>query len=366
METLPDHSDVVIIGAGVAGLSAAYFLAKVGVQTTVIDRTVTPSGASARCIGVPWLGFLDTPWRLEQAIGDGRTSEILSLCRENSELAHTLVPTKTATWVWANQGNTLDNEWLHSLHVLKKNQFSVYPFESKLQTMNGIQFPHQWRIAPIEGLNALQKRCLDHQALICRGIEALDVGLTAQGSVVHTNRGSITADAVVFATGAWTGSLLDGFSNKVVAVREHVQTGRWCTEGSNASVRAQNGYIQWQSHQKGWSISGARWATPHLEVGETDDTKTPSAISAALVQFRNGLNPSPTDPSGARSYLWAKTCDGLPILGPLPGQSTWICCTGFMGNDWGFGIRAGKAVADGLLSGTAPGIPEWLTATRFL
>lgn len=366
MHHIPNHSDVVVIGAGVAGLSAAYFLAKAGVQTTIIDGSTAPKGASARAIGIPWLGFLDTPWRLEQALGPTRTEILLSLCRENFALAQTLVPTTPTTWIWANSGDMLANEWTKSCAILTKNQIEAAPFSSNENTLHGIQLPDQYLVEPKQGLCALEEKCRLHNATLHRGVSATDVALTSGGTVLTTNHGPLTADAVIFATGAWTGLLLDGFQDKIVPVREHVQTGTWQSPGPKTCIRAQNGYVHWRSESTRWWISGARWATPHFEIGETEDTNTPHAISEALNQVRSQLNPSPIDRVETWSYLWAKTCDGLPILGPVPGRSTWISCTGFMGNDWGFGIRAGKAVADGLLSGTAPGIPEWLTATRFL
>ena len=292
--------------------------------------------------------------------------ELLNLCQENSALARTLLPTQPVTWIWANHGTMVEDEWTPSLDVLLKNNVHASRFTSRDGTLRGIQLPEQWTIDPTDGLHTLEKHCRSHDVNICRGIRANDVSIDPLGTVVCTNRGTIRADAVVFAAGAWTGELLDGFSDKVTPVREHVHLGVHEGVKTPQVIRAQNGYIQWRSSASGWAISGARWATPHLEMGEQDTSQTPEPISTALNQFRAHLTEHCPDPQAVQRYLWAKTCDGLPIIGPVPGRSTWVCCTGFMGNDWGFGIRAGKAVADGLLSGTAPGIPDWLTATRFL
>jgi thioredoxin reductase len=50
-DALPDHSDVVIIGSGFAGLSAAMELGRNGVQVTVIDAGIIGIGASSRAAG---------------------------------------------------------------------------------------------------------------------------------------------------------------------------------------------------------------------------------------------------------------------------------------------------------------------------
>ena len=47
VQTLPAASEVVVIGGGAVGLSAAYVLAQRGVETVVLERNQVGSGASA-------------------------------------------------------------------------------------------------------------------------------------------------------------------------------------------------------------------------------------------------------------------------------------------------------------------------------
>ena len=119
------------------------------------------------------------------------------------------------------------------------------------------------------------------------------------GTVVCTNRGTIRADAVVFAAGAWTGELLDGFSDKVTPVREHVHLGVHEGVKTPQVIRAQNGYIQWRSSASGWAIS-ERAGLRHLEMGEQDTSQTPEPISTALNQFRAHLTEHCPDPQAVQ------------------------------------------------------------------
>ena len=48
---MPDSSDVVVIGAGVVGCSVAYYLAREGVNVTLLEREAIGSGASAHATG---------------------------------------------------------------------------------------------------------------------------------------------------------------------------------------------------------------------------------------------------------------------------------------------------------------------------
>jgi glycine/D-amino acid oxidase-like deaminating enzyme len=65
-------------------------------------------------------------------------------------------------------------------------------------------------------------------------------------------------------------------------------------------------------------------------------------------------------------WLDTHTCDGLPIVGPLPGSARRIACTGFCGNDWGLATAAASAIAHGLLGKGEPDIPRVLAASRFV
>jgi glycine/D-amino acid oxidase-like deaminating enzyme len=60
------------------------------------------------------------------------------------------------------------------------------------------------------------------------------------------------------------------------------------------------------------------------------------------------------------------TCDGLPIVGPLPGRVQHISCLGFNGRPWSHAFRAAKAVRDGLMGGRSTGMPEILSPQRFV
>jgi len=48
---MTQHSDLLIIGAGILGLSHAYAAAKRGLKVKVFERSATPLGASVRNFG---------------------------------------------------------------------------------------------------------------------------------------------------------------------------------------------------------------------------------------------------------------------------------------------------------------------------
>ena len=48
---MPKTADVVVIGAGVVGCSVAYYLAREGINVTILERDAIGSGASAHATG---------------------------------------------------------------------------------------------------------------------------------------------------------------------------------------------------------------------------------------------------------------------------------------------------------------------------
>lgn len=49
--TLPKRADVVIVGAGIMGCAAAYYLAKQGVRAVVLDKSRIAGQQSTRALG---------------------------------------------------------------------------------------------------------------------------------------------------------------------------------------------------------------------------------------------------------------------------------------------------------------------------
>lgn len=110
------------------------------------------------------------------------------------------------------------------------------------------------------------------------------------------------------------------------------------------------------------TLVGARWATPHLEVGETDPTASPRVHTMLARLARQDFDL----PVGASvAGIVAESCDGLPIVGPIPGRPRVVVCVGFgaAGLTWGFGAAA--AVVDGLLGRAGDPVPPALSTARF-
>jgi glycine/D-amino acid oxidase-like deaminating enzyme len=78
---LPQRTDVVVIGGGYTGLSAARILARAGAQVTVIERAPLGTGASTRNAGIVLTGFRRGAHSLVRAVGAVRARELFDAAR---------------------------------------------------------------------------------------------------------------------------------------------------------------------------------------------------------------------------------------------------------------------------------------------
>jgi len=100
------------------------------------------------------------------------------------------------------------------------------------------------------------------------------------------------------------------------------------------------------------TLLGARWAEPHLGVGDTHTAPSPAVVAALLRLAAQDHPPPPGAPPGApevETFVTAESCDGLPIVGALPGQPRVHVCTGFGALGPTYGPAAAHHLADALL-----------------
>lgn len=81
-DDLPDRTDVAIIGAGLAGLSAARNLARTGARVTVLDAHQPGFGAATRNHGMVG-GGLKLPADIDRVLGKERADQIRQNARDS-------------------------------------------------------------------------------------------------------------------------------------------------------------------------------------------------------------------------------------------------------------------------------------------
>jgi len=407
-ERLPEAADVVVIGAGIAGSSAAYALAKKGLQVALLDKGVVGGEQTSRNWG--WCrqqhrDLRELPLAQKSLQIWGELSQELGLdtgFRRTGLVYVTTRPADLAQWeAWTLRARDYQ---MHS-HILSAAEAKAMTPGSTVDWLGGVHSPSDGRAEPAlagpaiaEG--ARKKGATIHQNCAARGLD-IEAGKVAG---VVTERGRIRARAVLAAGGAWTSMLLrhhglrlpqagvrstsffteaapqvteGGLSMPDVTIRRRLDGGYTVgASGRGVLELSPQGLIYarqfWPTFKKRRSLlrlsigrsffsgpeSLTRWTLDGISPFERVRTLDPPPDAA---QIRMGLArlavnyPALAGLKVAASWggLIDSTPDGIPVISavdPLPGL---YVSTGFTGHGFGIGPAAGQLAAD-LIAGDPP------------
>ena len=357
----PERVQVAVIGGGLTGMAVASGLRDHGVEVHLFEAGDTLAGGMAtRGMGIASTLLLDLPFRLIQAVGLQTARDILRFTAEGvrawgDDLHQTGV-------VYATKGTAEAEEIPLNLRALADLGIDARPWSS---TVDGLG--DGW-ILPSDGLLDLERvtrrmaLALPHSTASCAvAIEDDDSDLRVRFEDGRT----VLADIVVMTGGA---QVTPWAADKFHPVRHQALATQAVDTLIPQPMHIQYGYTSALQRPSGEVfLSGCRWATPHLEMGETDDTVISEAVDARLSGFLHQHWPALSRASVTHRWtaIMTFTCDGLPILGPLPGRPRIISCGGFGAYGPSFALRAAQAVVDGIMTGESPGVPECFTTRRF-
>ena len=373
---LPDRADAVVIGGSLAGLAVARELARAGNRVVVLEaRADVGRGVVGRDPGVITGGLPEHPWRLEEAIGTSKTNLLYGLSRRGLAAARARVGGGEPALHAAVDQREL-GELDKSAETLRGLGETVERLDAEAtnEALQGTEFTGAMRVTgecavDVEALvHAVAREAEEAGATIVVGTAARRIRTDAKAQRVETEHGDIEADAVVVCGDHHMRQVLPPLDGKIIPVREHairLPRDAWIPAG-----RAQYGYVTWRSDadhdgQGGLRLSGCRWATQHMEVLETDERPRQVVIDKLLGFAARHFGLEGREPTHTWARILSATCDGLPILGPMPGDPTVVCCLGFQGYAAALALAAGEDVARGLLTGRSP-LPDWLAPSRFL
>jgi glycine/D-amino acid oxidase-like deaminating enzyme len=359
---MPGRADVVVIGAGVTGLSIAQRLISQGVDVLVVEaKEQIGCGMATRGSGIASVLLLDPPFRLIQAVGLDVARDITRFTRESISLwGPKLEPVGVG---YLPKGETENQEVQANLAAMDALELQAKPWTDHgyPELGNGWTQPLG---GSIDGASVVAE--LAYGVPIVTGQRVLSIDDDQFDLAVRTHTGgTIRADLVIMSGGA---QLTDWATNKFHPVRHQALATEAVSPCVPFPIHMQYGYTSVRQTVSGQVVvSGCRWATPHLEVGETDDTVINPSVHARLSAFMDQHLPLLSDASITHQWsaIMTFTCDGLPVIGPLPGRPRIISCGGFGAFGPSLSPRAAKAVVDGITTGESPGVPECFSTRRF-
>jgi glycine/D-amino acid oxidase-like deaminating enzyme len=384
--TLPPGCDVAVIGGGLAGLLAADRLQRAGAAVVLVEGVSGPSPATDRSLGIVGLGWIDSPARLVSGLGEttARGLHAWSALAIESLVATAVdlgVPIER-TGSWRVSLDDLEAvEWRESARLLAAwglaDARECTTEERDRLTSGGATgavFVPGDGLADVPAITrSLRARFLSAGGVAVRGDARLDD--VAGAPLVRLGAGELRCELAVVAAGASAPSVHPFFASCVYPVR--VQGLRLAAQHlprapEPAPVIARHRFEAWhRDRDGGLRFVGCRWgAQPEMEAGVTDDEALSDGVSRAQDGFlASHLGVRAEAPRERWAGIVAYTCDGLPLLGPLPGAPKVLALLGWAG--WGMGLmaRAVDEITAAVLGEPPPdgaGTPRWLQARRLL
>jgi glycine/D-amino acid oxidase-like deaminating enzyme len=420
--TLPTRVDVVVIGGGIIGVSAAYSLAKKGHSVALVEKGRIAGEQSSRNWGwcrqqnrdrreLPLMKHSMELWSgLDREIGADMGF------RRTGLIYVTKSPAELATWeAWVKMAREFQ---VHS-RILSPDEARAMTPGNEQDWIGGIHSPSDGRAEPAMAAPALAEAARRmgvtiHQDCAVRGID------TTGGRVsgVITERGRIRANAVLCAAGAWASMFCrrHGIRLPQAGVRStifcttpaaEVTPGGLVTPDFTISRRLDGGYIVAAQNRGQLEVTpqGLRYARQFWPTFQARRKSLKVRIGRSLFDGPEVLSgkwpfdkPSPferhrifapppnlriVEPALKRivaaypalqgigmAGIWGGWIDSMPDAVPvisavdkLPG---FFLATGFSGHGFGIGPGAGRLAADLVAGGTPVVDPAPFRYTRLV
>jgi len=418
---LPTHADVVVIGGGIIGAFAAYYMAKRGMKVALVEKGRVGAEQSSRNWG--WCRQQNRDSReLPMATKSldlweqftAETGEVTGFQRcgllylSNSEK-------ELEGWArWGEFARTVDVK----TQMLTADEAAQRGRATGKAWKGGVFAPTDGTADPSRAAPAVVRALMKlggtvHQGCAARGVETEGGRLSA----VVTEKGTIRTKVAVLAGGAWASSFCRQYGIRFpqAAIRQtvlSVATGgkdipaALHTTGVSMTRRVDGGYTlaisgrgrvdptpqllrfapqflpmfqrRWRnlapgglegvrSGHEGWSRWRLDKPTPMERMRVLDPKVDASVVS---LTYKRAVELVPELKQSSVSAAWAgyvdSTPDGVPGIGEMSNLPGFVLAAGFSGHGFGIGPGAGHLIAD-IVSGTEPIVdPRPYHPDRFL
>lgn len=359
----PDAADVVVVGASVAGLTCARDLASEGVRVVLVDAAPAVRSANP---GFALVGTAESPERLVEGLGLERAGTLTAFSRRSVRM----LPSEGAVLRATLLGRAPDHEATLAAGEALGLSPATWTAE-RAQAVLGTAGVGVSRVLADDRLVdvlALKRRlaaeAVGSGAAVEHGcrVERLD---QADGVVLHTRTGTIVCELAVLACGHAARTLAPWLGDKLWPVRCQSRAVETVWPWGGLGVVAQEGHLWWRGSGGRVLHGGARWATPHLEVGETEPTPAAAVASRLETVLEQVFPPLVGRAHRESARIESFSCDQLPLIGAPPGGGRVLVLVGFGEHELAWGPAAGAELAAGILGG-ATDVPALLRAGRFV
>jgi len=342
---LPDSADVVIVGGGYTGITAARELARRGAAVTLVEAQTLGFGGSTRNGGIVHPGYKWGPAELVKRYGDETGRALFRETLDGYALMKRLIADEQIDCEFRECGY-LDLAWAAS-HV-RELQSSVetlrtfgveasYVPRALLRDEIGSDFYHGGMVFPMSGLlhpgkyfaglvDAAERVGAD----LHEGVRARTIRRQADGRlVVETDRGAILAKDVVVGTNGYTDGVVPALRRRIIPIGSYIiateplpeELARDISPRGRAFFDTKNFLYYWHISEDRRMVFGGRASFLPTNVDHT-----------AAILHRGMLQVHPQLAGTRVAYAWGGnvgfTFDRMPHVGRQDGVTYAMGCCG--------------------------------------
>jgi gamma-glutamylputrescine oxidase len=361
-------TDVAILGGGVTGVTASYFLAGRGCKVAVVEKEGIAAGATGRNAGFLLAGIANTYSIAIKSHGRERSKTLWGISRDNHRLIRELVESEKLSCLYARNGSyTLAlSEQEFSAHGKSVRALGEDGFRAELidgtqaarlfpgsGVLGGTFNPDDGEIHPVRYVRGLAAAAERRGARIFERTPVTAIEHGASSATLVTPKGRLSASMLLLATNAWTPLLHPFFEGSIVGMRGQMFATEPCPRRViPAPVYADFGFEYFRQLPDGRILAGGgRRAALDAEL--TYAEKPTDKVQGAIESFLHSCFPGTE--GLAITHRWGGimgfSCDELPNVGPVPGSVNVYVAAGYHGHGLGFATMAARAVSEMILDG---------------
>jgi gamma-glutamylputrescine oxidase len=372
-------ADVVIIGAGITGCSAALWLARAGARVVVLEGREVAASASGRNGGFLLGGTSETYASSIVHYGRERARRAWAFSLENHTLAAQLIEQmtfhgwevgyhRTGSMRIASTDMELDSIW-ESVRLLladgwEATQIDVGELPERIRDayLGGSFHPMDGEMQPVAFVRGLA------QLAAAEGVQfhthSPVTALTEHSDHVRaiTPGGAVEAEMAVLATNAHLPTLLSQIGVEWLGATIQPTRGQvLATSPVDDDLfvwpcYADEGYQYWRQLADGRLVIGG-WRNRSLETEYTDDETPGEPVQTHLERFlRERLRLD--EHQAAVEHRWAGIMafsrDGLPLVGRVPTSSRCYLAGAYTGHGNAYAVASAQVIADLIRHGSHP------------
>ncbi len=374
---LPATTEVVVVGAGIAGVSTALHLAHVGVDVTVLEQGDVGGRASGRNDGQLLLGLGEHYHRIHGQFGADRARQLWDFLRDNHAALRAALAAAHVDCELDQRGGLrlaeTPHEWTelqqaaallaseHKPHALVPAADVPRWLPAGVGFHGALHLPGEAIVQPLRMVRGLADAAAKAGACIVERASVTAIDGDAGDFTVHLHDGGSVRSAIVvhctstlardLDTTGLLASTVFPFRGQVLATDPlppaiaeqfppHAMSSNFC-------------YEYFRMSKSRFVIGGKRWSVPGEELGILDDsTQNPQVTTNLLAYVREHF---PVLRDAAFPHVWtgimAGTPDGLPFVGALPGRPGTFALLAFNGYGLSFAFLAGRCLAEMIVDG---------------